>query len=237
MSKQDSSAPAAKGGVAVLCFLAIIVGQIYLLRNLIFSGDPVIFTAPYLLELLFCLLLLAGIVICWIRPQGWGGLIGRSIALGLFALYALVTILNYPVFSTAYLTGFQAQFASAGGGFVGLKLVLALVGVIAAIPVAPRIDDREYARRLREKVQRQEAEWAKASLKGAQEDLNATLAKLRETLSEEEMAALLTQLQQTAQQQSPPSSGQPASEAPPSGDASGDSTQPASEYWRGWGCG
>ncbi|MGI6182325.1 MAG: hypothetical protein ACOYIE_09660 [Agathobaculum sp.] len=202
MNKQNSSAPAARGGITVLCFLLIIAGQAYLLRSMLFGSGASGLPMPFCAELFFCLLMTAGIVISCIRPTGWGSKLGCAIALALFILYAAINILQYDIFSSAYLSGIHAEYASMGGALVALKLVLALVGVTAGIPVAPRIDDREYARRLREKVQMQQAEWAKASAQGAQKDLNDTLEKLKATLSEEEMAALLAQLQQTAAQSS-----------------------------------
>ncbi len=200
MNKQNSSAPAARGGITVLCFLFIIAGQAYLLRSMLFGSDTSGLSLPFCAELFFCLLMTAGIVICCIRPTGWGGKPGCAAALALFIIYAAVNILYYDIFSSAYLSSIHTEYDSMGGALVALKLILALVGVTAGIPVAPRIDDREYARRLREKVQMQQAEWAKASAQGAQNDLNDTLEKLKATLSEEEMAALLAQLQQTAAQ-------------------------------------
>lgn len=221
MSKQKSDAPAARGGMAVLCFLVVIAGQGYLLRDLLFSGG---LSTPFYIELLFCFLMAAGIVICWVRPQGWGGKRGCAAALILFVVYAVFTVFYYDTFAAAYLAGSGSAYQSTGGAFVGLKLVLALVAVTAGIPVAPRIDDREYSRRLREKAQMQEAGWAKESVKGAQQDLEATLTKLKATLSEEEMAALLAQLQESAQ---PKADNAPPAEPEPD----------ASEDAHGWGGG
>lgn len=233
MSKKNSNAPAARGGVTVLCFLFIIVGQAYLLRSMLFTGDAGSLSAVFYAEIAFCLLMAAGIVICCVRPTGWGGKTGCVAALVLFVLYAAVTVLNYNTFASAYLTGFPTEYTSTGSAFVALKLVLALVGVTAGIPAAPRMDDREYARRLREKVQLQNAEWAKASAKGAQNDLDATLAKLKASLSEEEMAALLAQLQEAAQKDAPSAAAGSAVQP----DASEALKPSASEDLHGWGGG
>lgn len=110
------------------------------------------------------------------------------------------------------------KYESSAGGLIGLKLVLVLIGITAAIPTTPRIDDREYARLLREQAQRQEASWARASVEGARKDLNATLEKLKATLSEEEIAALIKQSENTAAH----SASDPA---------------PDPEEWHGWGGG
>ena len=221
MNKQHSDAPAARGGMAILCFFAVIAGQAFLLRNILFSGN---LSAPFYIELLFCLLMAAGIIICWVRPAGWGKRTGCTIALVLFILYTAFSVLNYNTFASAYLTGISTVYESTGRALVGLKLVLALIGVTAGIPVAPRMDDREYSRRLREKAQMQEAQWAKASARGAQEDLNATLNRLKATLSEEEMAELLAQLQEKA------SASEKASDTP-------EASNSVAEEWRGWGGG
>lgn len=237
--RPDFTAPAARGGVTVLCFLAIILGQVYLLRHALFSAPADLLTAPYLLELGFCLLMAVGIVICWRKPMGWTTMPGCICALALFAAYTVVSVINYPVFSVAYLSGIQATYASAGGALVALKLVLALVGVTAAIPVAASIPGREYAQRMREKVEKQNAQWATASVKGAKADLDATVARLKETLSKEELDALLTQLSQSA--------AHPAETADSASEIAADGATPSlpkdpgetsvTESWRGWGCG
>lgn len=223
--KQDNKPHAqAKGGVAIICFSIVIIGQIYLLRNVLFKGVlPSIPTAIYI-ELAFWLVLVAGIVICFISPQGWKTKWGIAIALGLFVLYAAFSIITYSTFQAAYLTGINAEFDSTGGAIVGFKLFIALIGVTAAIPVAPKIDDREYARRLREKVYQQQAEWAKASVKGAKKDLEDTVEKLKATLSKEELEALLKELQTSVGEAD-------ANDSAPSEGSS------VSEDFRGWGGG
>ncbi len=259
MNKQASDAPAARSGMAVICFLIIIAGQGWLLRKLLFTGSLSSLPAPFYPELLFCLVMAAAIVLCWVRPTGWGGRAGCTAAIVLFLIYAVFNILNYDLFASSYLTGFATEYASTGGALVGLKLVLALIGVTAGIPVAPRMDDREYARRLREKAQMQEAGWAKASARGAQADLDATLTRLKASLSDEEMAALLAQLQETAKHtadgltpspdgkeagsgEAPsPGSGQTSpsdsDETPSSGSEDPAPSAGIAEEWRGWGGG
>lgn len=230
MTTKKEIIPEAKGGVAIICFLIVIIGQGYLLRNILFTGSLISLPGAYYLEMLFCLLLFVGIIICFIRPSGWGLGAGRYTALGLFLIYSIVNIINYKTFMTGYLTGFSPEFDSAGGALVGLKLVLTLIGVTAGIPAGPKIDDREYAHRLREKVQMQQAEWAKASVKGAQKDLENTLAQLKETLSEEEMAALLSQLQETVQNKA-------AAHIPKEASSSETASPGIAEEWKGWGGG
>lgn len=224
-AKKDYNGSEARGGVSILCFLAVIIGQGWLLRNVLFplSALPTVFY----IEMLFCLVLLAGIVICFIRPMGWGRSIGTIAALVLFVLYAAFSVLTYQDFSAAYLTGFNPTFASAGGAMVGAKLVLTLIGVTAGMPAGPQIDPREYSRRLREKTEQQEAQWAKAAVKSARKDLQETVNRLKGTLSPEELADLIKELQAPI-----------VTEEPDDPDLSPrDDDNNMSEKWRGWGGG
>lgn len=229
MQKPNSNEPAAKGGVAVICFLLIIAGQIWLLRNQLFTSFTSL-PVSYYIEMLFWLVLIAGIVVCWVRPMGWGGHLGCGIALVSFVIYMIFSIITYNTFAAGYLTGFNPTFDSAGGALVGLKLVLALVGVTAGIPAGPKIDDREYAQRLREKVEQQNAQWAMASVKGAHKDLENTLDRLKSTLSEEEMKALIADLQKSLDDPSEKSKAQDTVPAE-------DNLDTIAENWKGWGQG
>jgi len=218
MKASVSDTQASRRGVTVICFLLVICGELWLLRNLLLEGNLSSLSPVCWLELLFLLLLAAGTVFCLIRPQGWGGKVGCTTALLLFTVYAAFSVWNYSFFLQAYLTGFHPAYESSAGGLIGLKLVLVLIGITAAIPTTPRIDDREYARLLREQAQRQEASWARASVEGARKDLNATLEKLKATLSEEEIAALIKQSENTAAH-------------------SASDPTPDPEEWHGWGGG
>lgn len=182
-----------RGGISVICFLAIIIGQSILLRKILFSNGNAAIPFMYYIELIFCLIMFAGIVVCFIKKDGWGGIKGQIIVFALFILYCIFTAMHYNEFRAAYLTGFNPEFESAGGALVICKLFLALIAVIGGIPTA-KIDDREYAHALREKVQMQEAQWAKESVKGAKKDLNATVKKLKQSLTEEELKELMAQL-------------------------------------------
>lgn len=226
MTQGKVALPAARGGVTIICFLVIILGQGWLLHD---SPGALLASTPFVLEMVFCIAMVIGIVICWVRPMGWGTKAGSAVALALFVLYAAATIIHYDVFAAAYLAKMDAQHASAGGALVGLKLTLALIGVTAGIPTIAPIDGREYARRMKEKLERQNAQYAAASVRGAQKDLNATVQKLRESLSDEEMATLLAQLQQDSTGVVPS-----AAEEAPAAPAE-NTINP--EDWHGWGNG
>ena len=112
------------------------------------------------------------------------------------------------------MTSSDSSYESLGPALVALKLFIVLAGVIAAMPVAPAPDGREYADRLMTAAQRQSAEWAKAGAKGAQKDLQKTIDSLRGQLSAEELAALLKDLQGGANAGGPADAQAPAGEPP-----------------------
>lgn len=196
MSSSNSTLLKARGWVTIVCFAIVIFGQAWLLRNKLTLSEIGPLPAYYYGEFFFILLLIIGIIINCVRSTGWGNGIGRKAALGLVAAYAAYSVYFYKQFAEAYLTGFEANYASVGSALIALKLVIVTIGVVAGIPVAPRINDREYSRRLREKVQRQDAEWAKAAVKGSSKELKETVEKLRGSLSEEEFAELLADISQ-----------------------------------------
>lgn len=222
---EQSKTPQAKCDTVVICFAIIIIGQGWLLRHTLAAG---LFAWPFAVtvELLFCIVMLAAVIWCWAHPKGWTSNLGCGIAFGVFALYLVVNLLFYGEFSQLYLAGLNADTPSWGKALVALKLVLAIMGVVAGIPAAPAPSNREYAERMRQAVYRQEAEWAKGNAKGAKEDLEKTLRKLKESLSPEEMEALLAELRaETAA-------------APEKENASAeDAGESVTETWRGWGGG
>lgn len=192
--RKEIREPETRGGIGILCFGAIIAGELWLIRNiwqqrLLSEHNPF-----YIAEFFFLLLLLAGIVILWTGKKGWGELKRRIVVFTVFGAYLIQSVLSYSTLSQDYLTGFQPEYASTAGAMVGIKLVLAVIGIIAGIPVGPEIEGHEYARRLREKALLQQAEWDKASARGAAKDLNKTIESLRNSLSEEEIQKLIREL-------------------------------------------
>lgn len=185
----------ARCGTTILCFLAAVIGQVYLLRNVLFTGTLPSPLTPYLAELVFSLMLLGAVVWCFRCPQGWRSRKGSIAAFVLFAVYMAANVLYYGPLSEAYSAGITAEYASTGRALLGLKLVLVFMGIVAGMPASAPIDSREYSRLLREKAELQSAEWAKASVKGSKKELDDTMRRLKETLSPEEMAALAAELQ------------------------------------------
>ena len=213
---ENHKSPAAKCDTVVLCFLLIIIGQGILLRNTLAAG-PAAWPLMVWPELVFCAVMAAAAAWCWTHPRGWSTNPGCVAAFALFGVYAVFNIVFYGSFARLYMEGIGGEYESWGKAIEALKLVLAIMAVTAGIPAAAAPTGREYADKLREAVYRQNAEWAKGSAAGAKKDMESTLEKLKETLSPEEMEALLAQLQ--AGQDKPKDE------------------QSVTEEWRGWGGG
>ena len=224
----NSTALRAKCDTTVVCFLLIILGQGWLLRNVLLAG-PAAWPLAVIGEMLFCVVLLAAVVWCWSHPLGWTNQKGCAAAFAVFAVYAAFTLVNYSTFAQMYLAGIQTEYPSWGKALVALKLLLAIMGIVAGIPVAPPPSGREYADKMRQVYYRQEAEQAKANAKGAKQDLDSIMAKLKENLSPEEMNALMSELRAEAAQ----SAGAPA----PAEQEPAPEREDLTETWRGWGGG
>ena len=98
MKASVSDTQTSRRGVTVICFLLVICGELWLLRNLLLEGNLSSLSPVCWLEFFFLLLLAAGTVFCLIRPQGWGGKVGCTAALLLFTVYAAFTVWNHSFF-------------------------------------------------------------------------------------------------------------------------------------------
>lgn len=179
-------------GTAIVCFAAVIIGDIVLLYPSLKNGLQKHMQLPIIMEIISWVILAYGIIWIWRHKKGWATLKSKLVVFGLFGLYVLYSVLLYSQFQAVY-GGFFSQ-ESVAGAMVAVRLVLVLIGITAGIPTIPKIDSREYSRRLREKALQQEANWAKESVKGARRDLQATVDKLRNSLTPEEMQALVEEL-------------------------------------------
>lgn len=214
---KENAAPQAKCGTAVACLFILTTGQLFLLRGILAAG-PGSWPGALVGELIFCVPMLAGLVWCWGHPKGWTSNMGCAAAFVFFGAYLIFQIVFRQTFAQLYLSAVDTQFPSVGLALVAVKVVLLLMAVIAGIPAAPAPAGREYADKLRQAVHKQEAQWAKGSAAGARQDLDAAMAKLRESLSPEELDALLSQLRDAPEQT-------PSREEDSAGD------------WHGWGGG
>ena len=156
---------------------------------------------PVLTELPFAVLFAAGLAWCWGHPKGWTNNVGCAAAFVLLAVYLAINAAQYRTLAGLYLAGIETEYPSWGKALVAIKLILACMGVVAGVPAAAAPTGREYADKLRQAVYRQEAEWAKGSARGAKKDLDATMHKLKESLSPQEYAELLARMKQDADAQ------------------------------------
>lgn len=183
--------------VSTILLLAVVIGQVWLWRKLLFSGRFSEQPPALYIELAFLFIILV-FALLTARPYGLGGKKRCAAAFAGFVVYAAFNLVCIRHFAAFNMTASNSPYESLGPALVVLKLFLVLAGIIAAIPAAPAPDGREYADRLLTAAQRQSAQWAKEGAKGAQKDLKKTIDSLRGQLSAEELADLLKDLQSTA---------------------------------------
>ena len=193
-AETNKSEPEAKGGVTVVFFAAAIILHIILVRNYIPADWSRLFSVPFLFEMLFHVVLIYGCVVCIRCKAGWKTPKGVAIVFILFVLYVILNATCYQAYIDAYLTGMDALYTSTAGAMVGVKAMLILIGITAGIPMAAKIDKYEYARRLKQKVEMQNASYAQATAVNSKKDLEKTIMNLRKSMSEEEFEKLMSEL-------------------------------------------
>ena len=191
-AKADKREPEARGGVTAVFFAAAIILHVFLVRNYISADWSRLISIPFVLELVFDLLLVVGCVVCIRQRAGWKTPKGVAIVFVLFVLYTILNVAFYKIYADAYLTGMDDIYISTAGAMVGVKAVLILIGVIAGIPTTAKIDGHEYARRLKQKVEMQNASYAKEAALNSKKDLEKTIENLRKSMSEEEFRELMS---------------------------------------------
>ncbi len=231
MEKKPRSRPV----TSTVAYLAAVGGELYFLRGPLSEGLSAL-SGPLLAELAFCILIV-GAAIFAATPKGWRSKAGNRAALALLGLYLLFNLLCFSYFKELYLSVLATEHQSYGPALEALKLILVMIGTVAAIPVMPGPVGRDYMRGLERAMERQQAEWAKGGAVEEKVNLGKTARNLRENLTQEELSELIAQLKQE------PSSDDhhgtrtdtaPASEAPrkeplPEGFSV--------EDWKGCGCG
>ncbi|WP_459129733.1 hypothetical protein [Guggenheimella bovis] len=182
----------AKRTVGIISFLIPIIGELLIANKVITDQSQIV---HIVVEGIFLALLAMGIIILLVKKDGWGVGFGRYFALVLFCIYAVYAVVSRQFFESWYEQAFVETMPSTIKAILGIKLIIVMVGIIAGIPVAPKIDNREYSRRLRQKTIEREAMWTKESIKGTKSDLKKNIEKYKENLSEEELKELIAFLQ------------------------------------------
>ena len=191
-TKTDKNEPEARGGVTVVFFAAAIILHAFLVRNYILADLSRLSSIPLVFELIFHLLLVVGCVVCVRQKAGWKTPKGVALVFILFVLYTILNAAYYTSYVDAYLTGMDAVYTSTAGAMVGVKATLILIGIIAGIPSTAKIDRHEYARLLKQKVEMQNASYAKEAALNSKKDLEKTIENLRKSMSEEEFKELMS---------------------------------------------
>ncbi len=223
MEKTERSQPV----TSTLAFLLAVMGELFLLRGHLAAGLPAL-PRIVLAELGFCVLILLGAGFS-VTPKGWRGKAGSAAALILYAAYLVFNLINFTFFKELYLSCIITEHKSYGPALEALKLVLVLIGTVAAIPAAPGPKGREYMRGLERAAQRQQAEWARKGPEGCKSELDKALGQIRANLTPEERRTLLAELEKEQAEEDPESSS-PQEEKPEPQKFSADD-------WKGWSCG
>lgn len=227
--------PRSRPITSTFTFLAAVGGELLLLRGQLAAGLSAL-PGILLAEFIFCMLILVGAAFT-VTPKGWRSKPVGYTALALYAAYLIFNLMHFSYFRTLYLSCIVTEHQSYGAALEAAKLVLVLIGIVAAIPVMPGPEGREYMRGLERAVRRQQLEWAREGARGAKSDLDKTAQHLKERLSPDELTALLAQLKDKhpAQQDC----GVQADTIPAS-ETAGEATPPERsilEDWKGCGCG
>ncbi|MPM01116.1 hypothetical protein SDC9_47354 [bioreactor metagenome] len=225
MEKKERSQPV----TSTLAFLLAVVGELFLLRGHLATGLSALSTIV-LAELAFCVLILFGAGFT-VTPKGWRGKTGSAIALTLYTAYLVFNLINFTFFKDLYLSCIVTEHKSYGPAVEAFKLVLVLIGTVAAIPVASGPKGREYMRGLERAVQRQQAEWARNGSDDSKSELDKTLGQIRKNLTPEERKKLLSELEKEDAGESQVGSSPPEAKPEPS------SEKFSSDDWKGWNCG
>lgn len=246
--------------VSTAAFLLAVGGELYLLRGRLAglsAGAPV----PLLAELFLCGGILIGALFS-ATPKGWRGKAGCWVAYLFLVGYVAFNITQFSFFAALYLEGITTEYPSYGPALASFKLVLVAVGVVAATPVAPGPNRREYADRLWKAAHRQEKTWEAAAAareadSGGEDAAAQAARRLRRELTPEELERLKCALMAEPAPKMPmeeermPETGGgapdgaggsdeaeqevPDREAPESPEDTGRCD--GVEDWKGWGCG
>lgn len=236
--------PRSRPITSTAAFLLTAAGQLYFLHALLSAG-PLSMTPVLAAECFVCFLILAAALFT-ASSRGWRSHAAGCAAFAVYAAYAVFNLCLYEYFSSLYQSVLQTTYRSYGAAIEAVKLLLPLIGIVAAIPVMPGPAGREYARALEKAAKRQQAGWAGAVEKEAESELERNIKRLRETMSQQELEALAKQLTQgpsSAEESKAAVLQEPGASAnePDGGQTGEEPERPVSrsltEDWKGWGCG
>lgn len=190
---EKNTAPRARFVAAILLFVAVIAGDLVLSRDYLTQGLYAI-PAFLIFELVMLFLLVVGIFL-FCNRRGLDSNKKLLLGFGFFLVWCVVTIICFADYKALYLSTLNTEYPSYGAAITCLKLVMVLCGLTALIPVAPAPTGREYAHGLARAYEKQNIEQAKNAAEEAQKDLERRVEQLRNSLSAEELEALMAKLQ------------------------------------------
>lgn len=222
--------------VSTAAFLLAVGGELYFLRGRL-ASLPAEAPIPLLAELFLCGGILIGALFS-ATPRGWRGKAGCGAAYLFLAGYLAFNVIQFSFFSGLYLEGITTEYPSYGPALAAFKLVLVTVGVVAATPVAPGPDRREYADRLWQAARRQQKSWTEGETAqradSGEDPADRAVQRLRRELTPDE----LERLKRTLLAQSTPET--PKAEESPAGPDENTPEETGKwagfEEWKGWGC-
>lgn len=196
---EKSTAPRARFIAAILLFAAVVIGDLILSRGYLSRGylaqGPATWPVFLLLELvMLALLVIGGILFC--NRRGLDTNKKLILGFGFFLVWCVLTVIFFADYKALYLSTLHTEYPSYGAAITCLKLVLVLCGLTALIPVAPAPTGRAYADGLARAYQKQNIEQAKTAAAEAQKDLERRVEQLRNSMSPEELEALMQKLKQ-----------------------------------------
>jgi hypothetical protein len=177
-------------------------------------------------EIFSCLLIVAAAAFT-ATPKGWRSKTAMYVALGVYLIFVAFNAFQFSFFKAYYLSKIVTEYPSYGAAIETFKLILPLVGIVAAIPVMPAPTGREYADAINRVGDRRQIEQAKSQARQAETDLRHTVESLRHSMPPEQLEALIEELK-TEQAGTSREGTQPGCKP---------KKEPDSEEWKGWGCG
>lgn len=221
MEKKPRSKPATSSAA----FLLTVAGQVFFLSKSLGGGlaslPPVLYG-----EILSCILIVAAAIFT-ATSKGWRSKTAMYVAVGAYLIFVAFNLYQFSFFKDFYLSKIVTEYPSYGAAIEAMKLILPLIGIVAAIPVMPGPTGREYADALNNVGRRQQIERAQSGARQAEADLKRTIESLRDSMPPEQLAVLIEELKSNPARR-------PEKDAGPADTPEGGTE---SEEWKGWGCG
>lgn len=191
---EKSTAPRARFIAAILLFAAVVIGDLILSRGYLAQG-PATWPVFLLLELvMLALLVIGGILFC--NRRGLDTNKKLILGFGFFLVWCVLTVIFFADYKALYLSTLHTEYPSYGAGH---HLPEAGAGALRFDSFDPG-RARAHGTRVRgwfsARVPKAEHRAAKTAAAEAQKDLERRVEQLRNSMSPEELEALMQKLKQ-----------------------------------------